>query len=117
PDTAFHCFYLPGIRVPIVVLKQSAFVKFLEDCRTRLERREGVLDSLFPLCMRQIAPKRDATAAPAERRESADFQKKIAIFLAELRSLAPVVNFQSRNNGVLREGSWIEKPGVRNHFL
>src|SRR5215831_8838649 len=101
----------------MVVLEQSAFVEFLEDRRTRLERRQRVLDSFFPFAVRQIAPERDSAAAPAERRESADFQKKVAIFLAEFGSLTPVVNFQSRNHGMLGQWGWIKQPGVGNHFL
>ena len=43
--------------------------------------------------------------------------EKVAIFLAELRSLLPVVNFQTWNNCVLWKRGWIEQPGIRNYFL
>src|SRR5262249_17863752 len=100
-----------------MVLKKSAFVKFLEDCRTRFERRQRVFDPFFPFGVRQIAAERDPATAPPERRNSAHFYEKVAIFLAELRSLAPVVDLQSWNDCVLGQGSWIEQPGVGNHFL
>ena len=99
------------------MVKESAFVKFLQDRGTRLECREGVFDAFFPFGVRQVAPERDAAAAPAKRGETAHFQEKIAIFLAKFRSLAPVVNFQTRNDCVLGKGSWIKEPGVGNYFL
>src|SRR5947209_16738524 len=67
PNPAFHCFQIAGIWIRIMMFKQSAFVKFLEDCRTRLECCERAVDSLFPLRVRKIASERDATTAPAER--------------------------------------------------
>ena len=99
------------------MFKQSAFVKFLEDCRTRLECCERAVDSLFPVRVRKVASERDPPAAPAQGREAAHFQKKLAIFLAEFRGLVPVVNFQSRNYGVLGQGSWIKQPRIRNYVL
>ena len=56
----------------------------------------------------QMPPERDTPAAPAQRGKTAHFQKKVAIFLAELRGLAPVVNFQTWNHSVLGQRSWIE---------
>src|ERR1051326_710778 len=67
--------------------------------------------------MREICAERDTAAAPAERRESAHFQKKIAIFLTESRCFAPVMNLQAWYDRVLRQRRWIKQPRVRNHFL
>ena len=74
-------------------------------------------DSPFPFRMRKIGAERDAPAAPAKRRKSAHFQKKIAIFLAELRGFAPIMNFQAWYNCMLRQGRWIEQPRVGDYFL
>src|SRR5436190_3002588 len=67
--------------------------------------------------MGQIASECDAAAAPAERRKSAHFQQKVAIFLAKLRGLAPIVDLQARNNRVLRQRGWIKQPRVGNDVL
>ena len=99
------------------MVKKSALVKFLQDRRTRLECREGVFDAFFPFGVRQVAPERDSAAAPAKWGETANFQEKIAVFLAEFRSLAPVVNFQTWNDCMLGQGSRIEQPGIGNYFL
>src|SRR5881396_1770879 len=103
--------------MPITVLEQTALMKALHDRWRRIEGGERMLEASFPFGVRQIAPERDAAAAPAERRKTAYFQKKLAIFLAELRSLAPVVNFQPGNNCMLRQRHGIEQPRVGDHFL
>src|SRR6266566_6533801 len=76
-----------------------------------------MVDPALPFRVRQIGTERDATATPAEGRKSADLQKKISIFLAELGGFAPIVNFQARNDRMLRQGGRVEQPGVWNHFL
>src|SRR5882724_8481272 len=67
--------------------------------------------------MGQIAPERNTAAAPAKGRKSAHFQQKVAIFLAKLHGLTPIVDLQARNNRVLRQGGWIKQPRVGNDFL
>src|SRR6266404_3965706 len=99
------------------MFEQAAFVKALHDRRRRIERCERVFDSLFPFGVREIGAERNSETAPAERREPAHFQKKIALFLTELRRLAPIVNLQTRDDRVLRQRRWIEHPRVRNDFL
>ena len=67
--------------------------------------------------MCEIASQCDATAAPTKRREAAYFQKKIAVFLAELGRFMPIVNFKARDHGVLRQRRRIEQPGVGDYLL
>src|SRR5438132_7242747 len=76
-----------------------------------------MLDPFLPFGVRQIASERDAAAAPAERRKSAYLQQKLAIYLAEFRSLAPVVNLQSWDDCMLRQRRWVKQPRVGNNLL
>jgi len=47
------------------VLEQAAFVKFLQNRRSRFEIRKRMLDSSLPFRVRQIAAKRNAPACPS----------------------------------------------------
>src|SRR5207302_4582228 len=60
---------------------------------------------------------RDAAAAPGQLGEPADFQNEIAMFLAEMAQLAPVVYFEAGNDGVLWKRRRIDDPGVRDYLL
>src|SRR5262249_31123189 len=66
---------------------------------------------------RRADPRANAATPPAKGSNSAHFQKKFAIFLAELRALPPVVNLQPWYDCVLWQGRRIEQPRVGNHFL
>src|SRR5258708_336753 len=109
-DPAFHRFQFAGIRFAVTMLEQAAFVETLYDRWRRVEGGKRIVDPFFPFGGGEIGPERNSTPAPAERRESAHFQKEIAIFLAELRCFPPIVNFQTRNNCVLRQRGRIEYP-------
>src|SRR5437588_6887371 len=82
PDPAFHRFHIVRIRIPVAMFEQPAFVETLHDCWRRIEVCQGVLDSFFPVSVSKVGAERNSPASPTERRESAHFEKKIAIFLA-----------------------------------
>ena len=99
------------------MLKQTALLKLLHDRWRRFKCCQRVFDSFFPIGMRQVAPQCDAAASPAKRGKTAHFQKKLAILLAKFCSLAPIMNFQTWNDCMLGQGSWIQQPGIGNYFL
>src|SRR5437899_12590682 len=82
----------------------------------RFKGCERMVNSLFPFGVGQIAAERDTAAAPAKRRKAAHFQKKLAIFLAELRGLASILDFKTRNHRMLPQWRPVEQPPVANHL-
>src|SRR5436309_6624742 len=99
------------------MVEQTALVKALHDRGRGFECLKSVIDSLFPFRMRQIGTESDTATTPSKRRKSAHLQKKIAIFLAKFRGLAPVMNLQARYDRMLWQGRRIEEPRIGDHFL
>src|SRR5437763_14522259 len=93
PDAPIHRPHFATLTVEVMVLNQNTFVKLLHDRRLRVEVGEGLLDSFFPVGVRQVRSERYTAAAPAKWRKSADLQQNIALFLTKPFRFPPIVDF------------------------
>src|SRR5438105_2111522 len=92
PDAPAHRDHLGCGRIVVWLFDEAAFVKALENVRMVIEGADRLFHGGLPIVMREIGPERDASAAPAELGEATDLQDQIALFLAEARKLAPILN-------------------------
>src|SRR4051812_43671391 len=99
------------------MLHQARAMETLHDFRRALKCLQCFLDKPLPLRARQILTDRNPAAPPAKRREAADLEQQLAILLAQLSGFTPLVNFEPRNDCMLRQRGWIEQPCVWNYFL
>ena len=109
-DPTFQCSHLAIFTFVILMLEQTALMELLQNRGLLAETRQRMFDSFLPFAVRKIGAECDTAAAPTERRKSAHLQKQKSIFLTELYQLVPIMNFQSRNDGMLRQRRRIEQP-------
>ena len=67
PHATLHRFHFAGIRFPIAMFKEPAFVVALQNRGGLIKCFKGVFDAVLPFGMWQISAQRNPATAPAER--------------------------------------------------
>lgn len=86
---ALHGFFFAGFGIEIRMCDDFSSVVLLHHTGLGIDGVGGGCELLFPFARWHVVTDVDAARPPSELGESADFQNKLAVFLAELSDVFP----------------------------
>ena len=100
----FHDLHLASIFIPIGVTDAFAFVKPLQNVRVMVEAFDGSDQGGGPFILGEVLSNADASASPGKFRVATDLQYQLTLTLREIGELAPRVDIETGNDGVMGQG-------------